>query len=948
MSEEKNIKDYRDTLLLPKTDLPMKAKLSENEPKLLDNWDKIDTYGSIRKASTGKEKFILHDGPPYANGNVHMGTALNKILKDIIIKSKQMAGFDAIYRPGWDCHGLPIEWKIEEQYREQGKSKEEVPINEFRSECRLFAKKWIDIQKKEFRRLGVFGDWGNPYTTMEFDSEAIIVREFHKFLMNDDLYCGSKPVMWSVVEKTALAEAEVEYKEHVSPTVWVKFPIITQKKPYKDSNILIWTTTPWTIPANRAIAFSSKYEYGLYEVMEIEEGSLAKIGEKIIINNSLKDNLESASKAKIKFIQNVDEIENLICKHPFNSLGYEFDIPLLEGEFVTDETGTGFVHIAPSHGQDDYELASKNGIEAPFMIDDEGVYLPNVKIFAGKKVYEDDGSYGDGNGAVIRELINSNALFAKGKLRHQYPHSWRSKAPLLFRNTPQWFISMEKNNLRDKSLSEIESVEWIPKRGKNRIKSMVDNRPDWVISRQRAWGVPLAIFLNKKTGEILKDKEINERIFNNFKKNGSDSWFELSSEEILGKKYNSDEWEKIDDILDVWFDSGSTQAFVLEGNQGIGFPADLYLEGSDQHRGWFQSSLLVGCGTRGKAPFKKVLTHGFVVDKDGKKESKSLGNVTKPEDLIKQYGADVIRLWVVSSDFTDDLRVGQDIMKANVESYRKIRNTFRFLLGNLDNFSEDEVVDYKDMPELERYILHKLCLIDNEVRESYENFDLKSVFQILLNFSNLDLSSFYFDIRKDSLYCDSPKSNIRKSTRTVLDLLFNYLVRWFAPILCFTAEEVRKSRFPDLNNSIHEMQFLNVKDEWNNSELFEKWERIRSIRRVVTGAIELERKEKRIGSSLEAKPIVFISNDDYADTLRDIDLPEIFITSQAELRNEKGPENAFTLDENNDVAVICDIAEGNKCSRSWKILPEVGTDMEYPDLSLRDAEVMREINDKGN
>ncbi|MBP57082.1 MAG: isoleucine--tRNA ligase [Rhodobiaceae bacterium] len=948
MSEEKNIKDYRDTLLLPKTDLPMKAKLSENEPKLLDNWDKIDTYGSIRKASTGKEKFILHDGPPYANGNVHMGTALNKILKDIIIKSKQMAGFDAIYRPGWDCHGLPIEWKIEEQYREQGKSKEEVPINEFRSECRLFAKKWIDIQKKEFRRLGVFGDWGNPYTTMEFDSEAIIVREFHKFLMNDDLYCGSKPVMWSVVEKTALAEAEVEYKEHVSPTVWVKFPIITQKKPYKDSNILIWTTTPWTIPANRAIAFSSKYEYGLYEVMEIEEGSLAKIGEKIIINNSLKDNLESASKAKIKFIQNVDEIENLICKHPFNSLGYEFDIPLLEGEFVTDETGTGFVHIAPSHGQDDYELASKNGIEAPFMIDDEGVYLPNVKIFAGKKVYEDDGSYGDGNGAVIRELINSNALFAKGKLRHQYPHSWRSKAPLLFRNTPQWFISMEKNNLRDKSLSEIESVEWIPKRGKNRIKSMVDNRPDWVISRQRAWGVPLAIFLNKKTGEILKDKEINERIFNNFKKNGSDSWFELSSEEILGKKYNSDEWEKIDDILDVWFDSGSTQAFVLEGNQGIGFPADLYLEGSDQHRGWFQSSLLVGCGTRGKAPFKKVLTHGFVVDKDGKKESKSLGNVTKPEDLIQQYGADVIRLWVVSSDFTDDLRVGQDIMKANVESYRKIRNTFRFLLGNLDNFSEDEVVDYKDMPELERYILHKLCLIDNEVRESYENFDLKSVFQILLNFSNLDLSSFYFDIRKDSLYCDSPKSNIRKSTRTVLDLLFNYLVRWFAPILCFTAEEVRKSRFPDLNNSIHEMQFLNVKDEWNNSELFEKWERIRSIRRVVTGAIELERKEKRIGSSLEAKPIVFISNDDYADTLRDIDLPEIFITSQAELRNEKGPENAFTLDEINDVAVICDIAEGNKCSRSWKILPEVGTDKEYPDLSLRDAEVMREINDKGN
>ena len=948
MSEEKKITDYRGTLLLPETDLPMKAKLPENEPKLLDKWNEIGTYAAIRKSSEGKDKFILHDGPPYANGNLHMGTALNKILKDIIVKSKQMSGFDAIYRPGWDCHGLPIEWKIEEQYREKGKSKEEVPINEFRSECRVFAKKWIDIQKEEFKRLGVFGEWENPYTTMEFESEAIIVREFHKFLMNDDLYCGSKPVMWSVVEKTALAEAEVEYKEHVSPTIWVKFPLNTKETEYENSSILIWTTTPWTIPANRAIAYSSKYEYGLYEVVEIEEGSLANIGEKIIINNTLKENLENASKAKIKFIKNIDNIENLICEHPFKSLGYEFHIPLLEGEFVTDETGTGFVHIAPSHGQDDYDLASKNGIEAPFMIDDEGVYLPSVKFFAGKRVYEDDGSYGDGNGSVIRELINANALFAKGKLRHQYPHSWRSKAPLLFRNTPQWFISMEKNNLREKSLSEIERVQWIPKRGKNRIKSMVDNRPDWVVSRQRAWGVPLAIFLNKKTGEILKDKEINEKIFAKFKEKGSDSWFELTSEEILGDNYNSDEWEKIDDILDVWFDSGSTQAFVLEGDEGIGFPADLYLEGSDQHRGWFQSSLLVGCGTRGKAPFKQVLTHGFVVDKDGKKESKSLGNVTKPEDLINQYGADVIRLWVVSSDYTDDLRVGQDIMKANVESYRKIRNTFRFLLGNLNNFSQDEIVDYEDMPELEKYILHKLYLIDLEVRKAYENYDLKSVFQTLLNFSNLDLSSFYFDIRKDTLYCDSPKSNNRKSTRTVLDLLFNYLVTWFAPILCFTTEEVRKSRFPEINNSVHEMEFLETKDVWNNSKLFEKWENIRSIRKVVTGAIELERKEKRIGSSLEAKPIVFVSNEDYIELLRNIDLPEIFITSQAELRSEEGPKNAFTLDDISDVSVICEIAEGNKCNRSWKILPEVGTDNDYPDLSLRDANVMREINVKGH
>ena len=935
-------------LNLPKTSFSMKANLPSKEPKILETWDKIKLYERLRKKSEGKSKFVLHDGPPYANGHIHMGTALNKILKDIIVRSKQMSGFDAIYRPGWDCHGLPIEWKIEEHYREQGKDKGDIPINEFRSECRLFAKKWIDIQKEEFQRLGVSGDWDNPYTTMEFEAETAIVKEFHKFLMNDDLYCGSKPVMWSVVEKTALAEAEVEYMEHVSPTIWVKFPILDPNNKLKDSNILIWTTTPWTIPANRAIAFSSKYNYGLYEVSETEENSLATKGEKIILNTSLYESVESAAKVSLKFIQEIKNLEKLKCRHPFYSLGYEFDVPLLEGDFVTEDTGTGFVHVAPSHGQDDYELATKKGIDAPFMLDDEGVFLPNVKIFSGKRVYKEDGSDGDGNGAVIGELINCKALFAKGKLRHQYPHSWRSKAPLIFRNTPQWFISMERNNLRDKSLSAIEDVEWIPKRGKNRIKSMVDNRPDWVVSRQRAWGVPLAIFLNKKTGEILKDKKVNKKIYNYFDQKGSDAWFDLSSEDLLGEKYNVDDWEKIDDILDVWFDSGSTQAFVLEGEKGLGWPADLYLEGSDQHRGWFQSSLLVGCGTKGKAPYKQVLTHGFVIDKDGKKESKSLGNVTKPEDLIKQYGADVIRLWVVSSDFTDDLRVGQEIMKANVESYRKIRNTFRFILGNLDNFSEEEIIPYNEMPELEKYILHKLFLINDQVRNGYESYDLKSVFQTLLNFSNLDLSSFYFDIRKDSLYCDSPNSNVRKSTRTVLDILFNYLVTWFAPILCFTSEEVRKSRFPEAKDSIHELSFINIKDEWFNSDLYEKWEEIRSVRRVVTGAIELERKEKRIGSSLEAFPTVYVTDDKYNKILQDIDLPEIFITSQAELRLEKGPEDAFRLDEIKNISVICNLAKGNKCNRSWKILPEVGTDKDYPDLSLRDASVMREINGDKN
>ena len=507
---------------------------------------------------------------------------------------------------------------------------------------------------------------------------------------------------------------------------------------------------------------------------------------------------------------------------------------------------------------------------------------------------------------------------------------------------------MEKNNLRKKSLSSIDKVEWIPERGKNRIKSMVDNRPDWVVSRQRAWGVPLSIFINKKTGEVLKDEKVNNRIYKLFESNGSDAWFDINTKEILGKNYTADEWEKVDDILDVWFDSGSTQSFVLEGEEGLGWPADLYLEGSDQHRGWFQSSLLIGCGTRGSAPFKQVLTHGFVIDKDGKKESKSLGNVTKPDDLINQYGADVLRLWAVSSDFTDDLRVGQEIMKSNVESYRKIRNTFRFMLGNLHEFSDKEIMSYEEMPELEKYILHKLYLINQKVREGYDNYDLKGVFQALLNFSNIDLSSFYFDIRKDSLYCDSPNSNIRKSTRTVLDILFNYLVNWFAPILCFTSEEVRKTRFPDLKDSVHEKSFLEINEEWVNKNLYEKWEKIRTVRKVVTGAIELERKEKRIGSSLEAFPIIYISDKKYLDIFKDIDLAEIFITSQAEMRLEENPSEAFKMEEIQGVSVICNLAEGNKCSRSWKVLPEVGTDKDYPDLSLRDASVMREIKGEEN
>ncbi|MDA9034342.1 isoleucine--tRNA ligase [Hyphomicrobiales bacterium] len=945
MSDDNKDKvDYKDSLLLPKTDLPMRANLPEREPGFLEVWKKNELFSKLRESSTSKEKFILHDGPPYANGNLHMGTALNKILKDVIVRSRQLDGFDAEYRPGWDCHGLPIEWKVEEKFRDEGKNKEEIPINDFRNECRLFAKNWIEIQKKQFMRLGILGNWSNPYTTMEFSSESIIVKEFHKFLMSGDLYRGSKPVMWSVVEKTALAEAEVEYLEHVSPTIWVNFPIQSNDDDLVDSSILIWTTTPWTIPANRAVAYSSKFQYGLYKVSSTEEGSLATLGKKIIINSALKGNVEKASKSELTFVKEISSFDNMLCSHPFKESGYDFDIPILEGDFLTEDAGTGFVHIAPSHGQDDYELAIKNGIEPPFILNDEGVYLENVKLFAGKRVYNSDGTLGDATGSVISELINSGNLFGKGKLRHQYPHSWRSKAPLIFRNTPQWFISMEKNGLRDKSLKAIEEVQWIPERGKNRIKSMVESRPDWVVSRQRAWGVPLAIFVNKETGQPLKDQDVNDRISKSFEKKGSDAWFDIKSDQFLGDKYNSDEWEKVNDILDVWFDSGSTHAFVLEGEDGLGSPANLYLEGSDQHRGWFQSSLLESCGTRGKAPFKQVLTHGFVMDKDGRKMSKSLGNVILPDDLIDQYGADVVRLWVVSSDFTEDLRVGQEIMKANVESYRKIRNTFRFLLGNLHEFKDEEIVPYNEMPELEKYILHKLSIIDEKVKKNYREYDLKSVFQDLLNFSNLDLSSFYFDIRKDTLYCDSPNSLSRRATRTVLDIIFNYLVVWFSPILCFTTEEVLSSRFPNNKSSIHESSFSEVNEEWNNKELFAKWEKIRSVRKVVTGAIELERQEKRIGSSLEAFPTVFISDKEYLKIFSDIDLAEIFITSQATLEEGDGPSDAFRLDEMKMVSVECNLSNGRKCNRSWKILPEVGTDPDYPDLSIRDADVMREIS----
>ncbi|MAM95085.1 isoleucine--tRNA ligase [Parvibaculum sp.] len=939
-------RDYRETLFLPKTDFPMKAGLPAREPEWLERWQKLDLYNRLRESAKGRETFVLHDGPPYANGNIHIGHALNKILKDIVVRSQQMMGKDAAYIPGWDCHGLPIEWKIEEKYRKKGLNKDEVPPLEFRRECREFAQHWVDVQKEEFKRLGVSGEWDNPYLTMSFDAEAKIVEEFQKFLMNGSLYRGSKPVMWSVVEKTALAEAEVEYADHVSHTIWVKFPVVTGDA-LKGAAVVIWTTTPWTIPANRAISYSPKIAYGLYEVKAT--------GEKLVLADAL-----AAQVAKDAGIEDwtrlrdvtADELRGVVCAHPFRGQGYDFDVPLLAGDHVTEEAGTGFVHTAPGHGQDDYMIWVENfgSKDIPETVNEEGCYYDHVPLFAGKFVLTRQGKEGNANAAVIEELEKANALLAKGKVKHSYPHSWRSKAPLIFRNTPQWFVAMDAKieaaggrEFREVALEEIDKVRWVPARNRNRIYSMVEGRPDWVLSRQRAWGVPLTLFVKKEDGSLLRDEAVNARIVEAVAKEGADAWFEHPASDFLGSQYNEADYEKVTDILDVWFDSGSTHAFVLEA-RGIPTPADLYLEGSDQHRGWFQSSLLESCATRGRAPYRQVLTHGMTLTDKGLKMSKSLGNAIEPAAIIKQNGAEILRLWVASTDYWEDHSIGNDIIKSNVEAYRKLRNTFRYLIGNLAGFDDAERVPVSDMPELERVILHRLAELDDLVRKAYTDYDFKRVSHTLSNFMNVDLSAFYFDIRKDALYCDAPSALRRRSCRTVLDHLFSCLTAWLAPVLCFTAEEVWLSRFPSDEDSVHLRTFPEIPADWRDEALSEKWKKVRELRRVVTGALEVERREKRIGASLEAAPEVFVSRPELVEAMKGVDLAEISITSQATLTEGEGPADAWRLDDVPGVAVVPKLAEGRKCARSWRILPEVGSDPDYPDLSLRDAAAVREYD----
>ena len=973
--DDANERDWRETLFLPETPFPMKAGLPKREPGFLAQWQDIDLYGQLRAKSKGRELFILHDGPPYANGNIHIGHALNKTLKDVVARSRNMLGFDSPYIHGWDCHGLPIEWKVEETYRKKGKNKDAIAVNEFRAECRAFAEEWVSTQREEMQRLGVQGDWARSYLTMTYDAEAVIASELLKFAMNGSLYQGFKPVMWSVVEKTALADAEVEYEEHESPTIFVKFPVEAGAE-LDGASVVIWTTTPWTIPGNRAIAFGKHLTYGLYEVTDAPDDNWAVIGDTFLLSDALAGKVMAA--ARVEGFErrreiSSDELEVLTCKHPFHGQGYEFPVKLYAGDFVTDETGTGFVHIAPGHGADDYGLYLSNqrafheaGITGvPQTVEPDGHYYESVPLFGGADpalVINQKGKFGNANNRVIEELVNAGALIARGKLRHQYPHSWRSKAPVIFRATPQWFISIDKpipiegqsgnHSIRDLALTAIEETTFYPEAGYNRLKAMVENRPDWVISRQRAWGVPITIFTHKESGAIIPSAEFEhadelmERVRSSFVEKGADAWFEAGAKQtyLEGLVDNPEDWDQVMDILDVWFDSGSTHAFVLEGYEELRSPADLYLEGSDQHRGWFQSSLLESCGTRGRAPYKAVLTHGFTLDGEGRKMSKSKGNSVAPQDVIKQYGADILRLWVMSTDTTEDQRIGNEMIKTSVESYRKLRNTLRFMLGNLHHYKEDLRVDYNDMPELERVMLHRLKVLDDTVRGAYESYDFKKAFHAIFQFCTIDLSSFYFDIRKDALYCEPYSSLTRRASLTVLDELFQKLTAWLAPMLVFTMEEVWQARIDDPGNSVHLRDFPDLPQSWLDDELSGKWEKVKLVRRVVTGALEVERREKRIGSSLEAAPDIYIDDAELFQAVDGLDWAEIAITSGARLIEGAAPVDAFRLDDAPGVGVIPSLAKGEKCARSWKISADVGSDPDFPALSARDAKAVREFD----
>lgn len=923
-------RDYRGTVFLPKTGFPMKGDLPKREPAMLERWARIGMWERLRRQSKGRDAFVLHDGPPYANGNLHIGHALNKILKDVINRAAQMAGRDANYVPGWDCHGLPIEWKVEEEYRAKGKDKDAVPVLDFRAECRAYAEHWLRVQSEEFQRLGVFGDWADRYATMDFDSEAKIAGEIGKFLLNGSLYRGLRPVMWSPVEKTALAEAEIEYHDHVSPTLHAKFRVLKAgAEDLVGADVVIWTTTPWTMPGNRAVAYGPEIDYALLHVEGVADGSLLKVGDRLLVALPLLPGFEKEAGIGAHSVRRVlkgAELEGAIAAHPLRGRGYDFDVPLLPGDFVTTEAGTGFVHIAPGHGEDDFNLGRQFGLPIPETVNDDGTFTHHAPGFTGLHVFK-------AHTAVYDAMREAGTLAATGRLNHSYPHSWRSKKPVIFRATPQWFIAMDDANaIRAKSLDAIAKTHFVPEAGRNRLGSMIAARPDWCISRQRAWGVPIPVFVSKQSGEPLRDPAIIERVVEAFRSEGADAWYKPgAAARFLGPDRDPAMYEQVMDIVDVWFESGSTHAFVLPP-RGLPFPADLYLEGSDQHRGWFHSSLLESVGTNGVAPFKAVLTHGFVLDEQGRKMSKSLGNVTAPQDVMKQYGADILRLWVMNSDTALDLRIGPEILKQQAELYRRIRNTLRWLLGSLEGFAEEETVPYAELPELERWVLHRLTEIDARVRTAVATHDWSGVYPEIHNFCAADLSAFYFDIRKDALYCDRPDSLRRRAARTVLDVLHRCLCKWLAPVLVFTAEEAWLARFPDDEGSVHLLDFMFVPEGWKDEALAAKWARVREIRSRVTQSIERQRTAGVVGSSLQAGVRLGLDNRDIA-LFGNAAWEEVLIVSSVTL-DALGPTMTITED-GLETSISVSPAPGAKCARCWRVLPEVGASAKHPTLCLR-------------
>lgn len=921
--------DYRDTVFLPKTDFPMKAGLPQKEPVILARWQEKRLYEELRNRRRGREKFILHDGPPYANGDMHIGHALNHILKDTVVRTQTLLGKDAPYVPGWDCHGLPIEWKVEEQYRKKKLNKDDVDPVEFRAECRAYAQHWVDTQREQLKRLGINGDWDNPYLTMDFQAEATIVSELLKFAESGQLYRGAKPVMWSPVEKTALAEAEVEYEDITSTQIDVAFEIVESPIPeLVGAHAVIWTTTPWTIPVNQALAYGPDIEYGLFEGAE----------KKLLLSKERAEVMAHyAGLASIKTLKGSD-LAGTIVRHPMHHLGGFFakPRPMLPGDFVTTDSGTGLVHMSPDHGEDDFDLCKAHGIDPVFAVEGDGKYRADW-LWLGGEGSVINPKFNAPDGPICSALREAGGLLAaSADYQHSYPHSWRSKAKVIYRCTPQWFVPMDRampdGTLREKAMTAISQTRWVPEKGQNRITAMVEGRPDWVLSRQRAWGVPITLFVDRKTGQYLNDPAVNARIVAGVRESGVDAWSEDRAQEYLGSDYAVADYERVTDILDVWFDSGCTHVFTLESGRwpDLQWPADLYLEGSDQHRGWFQSSLLQSCGTRGRAPYNAVLTHGFTMDQKGMKMSKSLGNTINPLDLMRDSGADILRLWALTVDFTEDHRIGKEILQGVSDQYRKLRNTFRYLLGALDGYSDAEKVAVADMPELERYMLHLLADMDAKLRQAVDDFDFNSYVRLLTDFANEDLSAFFFDIRKDCLYCDAPTDPKRMAYRTVLDILFHALVRYIAPVLVFTSEEVWQTRFGADADSVHFSDWPEVDAAWQNAALDVRWTGLRAIRLRISAEVEPLRRDKLVGSSLEVEVNAVGYDPDVIEVLRTIDVAELAIISAFHI-DLPGDWDGASEDAQRRVKVVAPSLEvsrtkNHKCGRCWRHLPEVTED----------------------